>query len=836
MKRLIYILSAITVLLMSCTPEILPDTGMGDNCIKLTVNSSVMKTRSIDDPNGNTNERVIKRLDCFFYSKGNTDKNCIHYERITGLNAIATAEIPVYVNEDLLNTIFPSQTTCDVYVIANLPDGIDIPANTDTTSLGNILITSNEFSEAVKADYSLSKPSSFVMKGAGIATRDADNVTGNIPLHRVASKITVNVYLPKQIVATVNDTNGNFVRNETWIPYFDNPTDPTAGVSHVLAGFHNGTKKDRISGSYTVQNEDYFETPKTNKFTYKSTLPADTDKAGDVDKYLYKCEAEFYTYSSEWNQGDPEASYLTLVIPWKKEGEDVYQTFYYQVLVNAGTRKFEPNRWYDLTLNVGVLGSTVEAKPVEIEATSYHILDWSTLENSNDEHLDEEVEIFDWQYLIVHQNRIEMNNTTVGELTFDASHPIGWKLEWPTDTDIIDGFIEQDALEEYNKNTKDPAPAYYINCGGTSPLPKELSSINNNCFKLSSNKLTFTYPAESLKEQNIYSPVYVHLTIWLNIDGNNTNEPDKDTNEEKFVEYITFVYYPSMYIIPDMSHPYSIYVNARQTGSATSSGNDITYTTNRQHNLGRAPGHSGDTWNGSQSYMYTISVSSFKSTDTFKWHDGKDYQYIIGDPRVRTSDIEMDDDGNLSNMSANWRTADKIQKDATGNITYINGKLEHYYPTASDEDSFQIVSPKFRIVSFHSSGWGNITSKGAEMRCATFQEDGYPAGRWRLPTAAEVMFVINLQKADVISDIFYGTSRYYCATEIDATHRYSINYNNGNISYVDNQTTGSVRCVYDEWYWGDKREAKKNPNWKGSHETFGDNEYLPTWGDKEIIW
>ena len=804
MKRLIYILSAITVLLMSCTPEILPDTGMGDNCIKLTVNSSVMKTRSIDDPNGNTNERVIKRLDCFFYSKGNTDKNCIHYERITGLNAIATAEIPVYVNEDLLNTIFPSQTTCDVYVIANLPDGIDIPANTDTTSLGNILITSNEFSEAVKADYSLSKPSSFVMKGAGIATRDADNVTGNIPLHRVASKITVNVYLPKQIVATVNDTNGNFVRDdETWIPYFDNPADPTAGVSHVLAGFHNGTKKDRISGSYTVQNEDYFETPKTNKFTYKSTLQADPDKVGDVDKYLYKCEAEFYTYSSEWNQGDPEAAYLTLVIPWKKEGEDVYQTFYYQVLVNAGTRKFEPNRWYDLTLNVGVLGSTVEAKPVEIEATSYHILDWSTLENSNDEHLDEEVEIFDWQYLIVHQNRIEMNNTTVGELTFDASHPIGWKLEWPDDTDIINGFIEQDALEEYNKNTADPAPAYYINCGGTSPLPKELSSINNNCFKLSSNKLTFTYPAESLKEQNIYSPVYVHLTIWLNINGNNTNGPDTGTNEEKFVEYITFVYYPAMYIIPDQSVRQSVYVNDDKTGNTIRRGDN-------QFNLGSAPGTST-----SGTHMYVITVSSFTKDDTITLPGKESEQYIIGDPRSTTNDPHLNDNGYDMITGANgWAT------DSEGN------KLEFYYPTSQEENIYRVISPKFRIVSFYSGGSRGCDPEGAAMRCASYQEDGFPAGRWRLPTTAEIKFITDLQAKGVIERIFYDGNTYYSSTDFVSSA--------GTITVGHNNTTNkSVRCVYDEWYWGSEREARRDPAVTNPN---NGGYYLFTWGDKKITW
>jgi hypothetical protein len=44
----------------------------------------------------------------------------------------------------------------------------------------------------------------------------------------------------------------------------------------------------------------------------------------------------------------------------------------------------------------------------------------------------------------------------------------------------------------------------------------------------------------------------------------------------------------------------------------------------------------------------------------------------------------------------------------------------------------------------------------------------------------------------------------------------------------------SVRCVYDEWFWGSAREAKENPDADRTPDN-GD-EYLFTWGDKEIIW
>ena len=37
----------------------------------------------------------------------------------------------------------------------------------------------------------------------------------------------------------------------------------------------------------------------------------------------------------------------------------------------------------------------------------------------------------------------------------------------------------------------------------------------------------------------------------------------------------------------------------------------------------------------------------------------------------------------------------------------------------------------------------------AEKRCAAYQENGYPAGRWRVPTEAEIWFMANRSNAGV---------------------------------------------------------------------------------------
>lgn len=89
------------------------------------------------------------------------------------------------------------------------------------------------------------------------------------------------------------------------------------------------------------------------------------------------------------------------------------------------------------------------------------------------------------------------------------------------------------------------------------------------------------------------------------------------------------------------------------------------------------------------------------------------------------------------------------------------------------------------------------TFEMSQKRCASYQEGGYPAGRWRLPTMAEIAFIIRLQDEEVIPTMFNAsTGNYWMA--------------NGylfDVGKVDtnpaNNTTAGVRCIYDAWYWGD---------------------------------
>lgn len=139
--------------------------------------------------------------------------------------------------------------------------------------------------------------------------------------------------------------------------------------------------------------------------------------------------------------------------------------------------------------------------------------------------------------------------------------------------------------------------------------------------------------------------------------------------------------------------------------------------------------------------------------------------------------------------------------------------ISYYYPTGDDASAENLLAPKYRIAS--SYGVTNpISYSDAVKRCASYQEDGYPAGRWRVPTKAEVFFMVKLSSDGIIPVLLSNGSDYWCADGYVTPIK-------GNTPDFEATKSGScyVRCVYDEWYWGSEPALTGN-----AKSTF-------TWGD-----
>ena len=116
-----------------------------------------------------------------------------------------------------------------------------------------------------------------------------------------------------------------------------------------------------------------------------------------------------------------------------------------------------------------------------------------------------------------------------------------------------------------------------------------------------------------------------------------------------------------------------------------------------------------------------------------------------------------------------------------------------------------------------------MSYEGARRRCASYQENGYPAGRWRLPTMAEIEFLIKLSSNGKIRTLFGATTTnaYWAggneARFSDQFRDLSGSSNSTSTNYV---TVGGysvfTRCVYDTWYWGTEQHSEyTSQKWLG---------------------
>ena len=203
--------------------------------------------------------------------------------------------------------------------------------------------------------------------------------------------------------------------------------------------------------------------------------------------------------------------------------------------------------------------------------------------------------------------------------------------------------------------------------------------------------------------------------------------------------------------------------------------------------------------------MYKISVTVLPPDQ-----DGTGF--VIGDPRSTTSVIYHND--NVEYVAARY-----IKQDGTVSGPEYKRNLEVYYPTDETSRTENMIAPAYRISTKLSGTYTNtkISKEQAQYRCAAFQENGFPAGRWRLPTMAEISFSSQLSANGVYAWQF--SKEYWSANGVVYVDDAS-----GSVTPKPNATEAFVRCVYDSWYWGDDRvlDEEGNPSifaWGDVYET-----------------
>lgn len=284
------------------------------------------------------------------------------------------------------------------------------------------------------------------------------------------------------------------------------------------------------------------------------------------------------------------------------------------------------------------------------------------------------------------------------------------------------------------------------NTGYSSTVTLSGNQISDKGFTLTSenNNLIFSH--------EVTNDDYVPYTI--TVDVYNTEGIKADT--------WTIVQYPAIYIVGDYN--------------STGASNRFVYKVKsggvNDDNSNYLGGVYDPTENATNKNLnqYTIYITSFDIGD----------DYVIGDPR------NEDVDGSV--MSGLHKKTDNNNR----NLTY-------YYSSRKDNVD-KMVAPAFKIA----SSWGVVDGNGitylsAQRRCASYQENGYPAGRWRVPTEAEIKYIVGLSIRKVIPALFNGD--YYASSG----RYYDNGYQGSKQGFFTDENNHSVRCVYDVWYWGNDK-------------------------------
>ena len=481
-----------------------------------------------------------------------------------------------------------------------------------------------------------------------------------------------------------------------------------------------------------------------------------------------------YSYPNEWaNKEGATETYLNFCIPWyyMKDNTQMSANYYYRVAIGSG--KLESNKLYRITADIELLGSINPEETKKVDA-SYEILDWKTVDIPAD--------INRYAYLELETNFQEMKNENRVDIGFSSSTEVTAKIvevRFP-DYSITDFYTNSVINEEPEKpsgnppiepNRDDYGPFWFLNQDYWEAMRKyenDLAEYNEIAQKyeawseyFGNQEYTLSIYGQTLTFEHILaSDVRVPYTYIIEV-----------TNADGLTETLTLVQYPPIYIEGESNKD-----DAGSNRFVYNSKTEGSIEDDSRNSIGSVAHYeNGSNHNPNQ---YTIYATVLDEAS----------EYVIGDPRVSQP----------TSLSALNRY---------GNPT----GLQNYYPTKDGDEVRNMIAPAFKIA----SSWGQTTSASysqLQKRCAAYQENGYPAGRWRIPTEAEIQFVIGLSDEGYIPELFDGD--YYASSG-----RY---YSSGRGFSRNPDKNGShaVRCIYDVWYWGDDQIA--NPN-------------VFTWGDTDPI-
>lgn len=866
--RLYLILFGTILLVPSCVdplnPGTIPVDIEGEYGIDLSVFCTAPGTKSTPKPGvDDYNENLLSTVDWFvFESEADGSVLFDHGQVISpdqtveNSTALKTDDIKIKQLLSMDRYVTEKGKTGYVYVIANLPDNSATITDGTTTlaDLRSIALTA-DFGKLTNKKFT--KQDNFVMSG-GVAFdfNDGKHLTKKAELSRVAAKITLKLNIAPAIDEEKQLASGEMKYQQTWYPVLapttvigDNNVEKTFNGVQVYLSFANN--KSDMKGTPSDYNQDDFFTYNRYAFIPTYNYVVITPGEDDTETYQYGANpsttfpttptsmlpngwednskvhwgltgSPFYTYPMTWETDSPQAPFIKIIVEWTPYQETSFvrdpetnklirasrnyvnsgpngntKEFFYKIpMPDAANCKLLPNDWYELTFNVSILGSTSEELPLELSG-QYCVVDWS------DPHISAGGNLIEGSYLSTESDTYYIYGGNSIIIPVRSSHNISTQVLGVAFTDYSNMDPTNYTYPVTGNQVGLSAKPFTI----TTPLDRRAYADDGSGQQNTKrDEFTFTH--------NLVSDINASTTT---VD----NPPDvseytfhvKITNEAGNEKTIKVIQQPPLMIKNDLNSGSNnkgyVYVNGSNNSDAQWGGVNGVQTTG----------------NNSNKNMYVITASVAPSSS------------IIADPRSQTIDY-------LGYTNYNWTTAYGYTMGG-GNT---RRRLQNYYPSETSEVGKNKIAPKFRIASSYgrivsTSSWGPsvfLTYQEAQRRCATYQEDGFPAGRWRIPTYAEIIYMITLANLNLIPPLFnpeqptsgnrpnYAAGGYWSADKgvvypfTDNTIGYLSDTEFNSTTYSYAKRTNGVRCVYDEWYWGTDDRLPQNQR----------NRF--TWGDRAL--
>lgn len=627
-----------------------------------------------------------------------------------------------------------------------------------------------------------------------------DNI---IPLNRLASKVTVKF----NFVESVVDNRGTSDPSDdiTWFPqadadetrvYFSNAMEHTTlggPLTRDLVADGNATAtKPRGNGTRDIFEYAY-------DFLKTDVITVDADNRKVAHYYTYP----FHPKANNQNLGDDNQPYLKLVLPWygyKNRGTD-----------DSGNIIWEKVKQKEVYYKITIPSDSVD----ESNKIYEYVVDISIVNNDKDVSILGEYQVKDW----LGDSQISTNVATGRYISLD---------------------IPKDEYDMYSEL----AEIVFVSSGEV--IISDLKIYQDDFSSANSTVIDFITGVQVDQDQN-YSYIYASgksadtediahnkLSDWVTVEGsklvvrhqmnNDFSDPTFDAapmtfkvklhlkdagSDTTFDRDVTITQYPSLYVTKDAHYGHAFVNGQGEEGNNYSAFDDASHSS-------------------SYYYSYDDIISGYQRYG--RWRVSWDH--YLGNVLDQSSELTGESTNNnpnnyniyvstLTNNTKGWVISDPRETNISS-LEYIETTKYH----KTNPNASNVIAPAFKIASSYGMcvnfSYGNDGQysgaprfENAEKRCASYQENGYPAGRWRLPTEAEIEFCVSLSEDGKIPSLF--SSSYFASSG----NMYQVSSH----SFVDG--TGyraPVRCVYDIWYWG---EEKSEACYSGMD---GDNKLYNTWG------